>query len=149
MTEDPVKEGGGEIPVAEDFCPVLDILISGEDEGGPAIGTADEVVEGVGLRPGNRCIADLIQDHHIGTADFLHAEAGRTVRGFIIQQFHEVIHYFKGYRIARVDSQNTIPDSQHCFTKPGRPREDDISVRIEPVQVLQTMNLRCCEYTGP
>ena len=60
MVENPVQHGCCKYRISHHFCPVHDLLVGREDEGGGFVGITDEGKEPVGLAAGDRSISDLV-----------------------------------------------------------------------------------------
>ena len=52
VMEEPVEDGGGDDPVAEDLAPAPEALVAGQDQAAPLVAAADELEEEIGLRRG-------------------------------------------------------------------------------------------------
>src|SRR5207247_1414922 len=62
MVEDPVEDGRGDDPVAEDVAPAPEALIAGEDHRAPLVAPADELKEEIGAGAVDGQVADLGED---------------------------------------------------------------------------------------
>src|SRR5437899_12641929 len=62
MVEDPVEDGRGDDPVAEDVAPAPEALVAGEDHRAPLVAPADELKEEIGAGPVDGQVAGLADD---------------------------------------------------------------------------------------
>src|SRR5438445_4898876 len=62
MVEDPVEDGRGDDPVAEDVAPAPEALVAGEDHRAPLVAPADELKEEIGAGPVDGQVANLVDD---------------------------------------------------------------------------------------
>src|SRR5439155_23425401 len=61
MVKDPVEDGRGDDPVAEDVAPTPEALVAGEDHRAPLVAPADELKEEIGAGPVDGQVADLVE----------------------------------------------------------------------------------------
>src|SRR5258705_3107758 len=67
---EPVDHRGGDDVVAEDLAPAAEGFVAGDDEAGSFVAGGDELEEYVGRFGFERDVADLVNDHQWGPAEF-------------------------------------------------------------------------------
>lgn len=147
MVQDPIEQGRGQHRVPHHLGPLSDLLVGGEDYRGLLIHVADQVEEAVGLFAPDRGETDLVDDHQVRLPDPLQPEAGGPVHLGGIHDLHQRSHPLETDRIARVDGLEAEADRQHGLADPRGTEEQDVHMGIDPVQVLELVELGGCYAT--
>ena len=133
------QRGGGHHLVAEDLAPLLEALVAGEDGRGAFIAPGHDLEEQHGPGPGDREVADLVDDHQRGEAERLQAvRQGAGLLGFLQRgdQVGEGGIVDPATAFDRGDGQT---QGEMGFPDPRRAQQDDVLMAIEKASRMETL----------
>ena len=91
--------------VVKTGSPVHNFLVGGKDDGGSLIGVADECEEPIGLTPGNRCVANLVNNEQLRFLQVFQSEPGSPFRFCGIQYLYQIYHFLEADGVTAVPNQ--------------------------------------------
>ena len=95
MLQNTIQKGCGQDRITHHLCPVRNLLVGRKDQGGCFVGITDKGEEPIGLSPGDRSIADFINNNELSFFQVFYPEAGCPVHLAIVQELNQVYHFLK------------------------------------------------------
>src|SRR2546426_4824653 len=121
--EDPVQDGGGDKPVAEDVPPAAEALVAGQDHGAALVAAADELKEQVGAVAVDGQVADLVHDERAGHGVDLELVVQTALAEGAGQGGNEDGGRGEEHAVATLDGLEAEPDGEMGLAHPGRPED--------------------------
>src|SRR5215831_10899609 len=141
VMEQAVQDGGGQDLVVEDLAPVHEALVAGDDEAGPLVTPDEEAEEQAGLFPGQRQIAELVQDQHAGIGELLQGPVDPVLVAGPHQAPHQALEGEEEHRVAGLDRLDPERDGQMRLADAGRAEQDDVLGALDEAETSQLADL--------
>lgn len=127
--------------MSSSHCVIL--LVRLEHHRGALVGVRHEAEEAVGLLLGDRRVSDLVDDDELAFLQIAQPEPRLAVDIGVVEHLDERLHLLERDRVPAVYREQPQAQRDHRLAQPWRAGEHDVAVRVEPVEVLQALDLGC------
>src|SRR5882672_11353931 len=141
VMEDPVQDGGGDDPVAEDLPPAAEALVAGEDHGAALVAAADELKEQVGPVAIDGQIADLVHDEQAGHRVDLELVVQTALAEGAGQSGNEDGGRGEEHAVAVLDGLEAEPHGEMGLAHPGRAEDHQVLAVLDEVTQAEGLEL--------